>query len=124
MSQSKKNTAMGILVSSGEKARFKSQDPRWETGEIVGIRKGTKHKNKQSDEHKRKRFESRSKSWKGFTVEIKSKMSNLRKGKKSAYTAFGESLGLVDILDQRWGTEIFSKKDLKFQKTIQDLLPS
>jgi hypothetical protein len=144
MSDARKNTAVAVLPD-GTKKRVPLNDPRWATGEIYGCHKGRDY-GKQTPDHIKKRADARrgkkhsdetrrafSEARKGvkrgprdpvivakvaetrlrngtkMPEDTKIKWSEIRKGKKPAFDENGNSLGLIDVSDPRWGTDIFTR---------------
>ncbi len=105
-SYARRNTAVA-LMPDGTKKRVSLSDPRWATGEIVGMRKGAQY-SKQSHEHKTKKADAIRGSKRSQLT--KDSMSATRKGKVAAYDSDGNGLGLIDTNDPRWGHSIFKRK--------------
>jgi hypothetical protein len=101
--------AGAIVVDTGEKIDTDVNDPRWETGEIVGCNKG-KCKNTipavdAITHEKLGRISSTDPRWKsGEIISDSSLKAHLRIGKIAAKDSNGNSLGLIDKMDPRWKT--------------------
>ena len=111
MSNVRKNTTTAIDVCTGIVTRVSTDDPRWDTGEIVGVTKGKQVK-KRTPEQIQNMVNARKASNFKQSDETKQKWSVLRKGKRPAFSPTGISLGLIDKFDPRWGIEIFMKHQL------------
>lgn len=108
MSDARKGTAVGVIISTGKRKRISLDDPRWVTGEVVGSTTGYVGR-KQSLDHINARVLSRLENGVRTSDETRSAMSTTRKGKKPAYDETGIFVGLVDITDCRWGVTIFPR---------------
>lgn len=112
MSEKRKGTAVGVIVETGKTKRIPLTDPRWKTGEVISVTLGRNRGMSQTETHIQKRAESRRKNAKGMPAAARQQWSIARKGKKPAFTQAGDSLGLVDVNDPRWGREILSRQEL------------
>ncbi|RWZ87180.1 MAG: GIY-YIG nuclease family protein [Hydrotalea sp. AMD] len=108
MSNTRKGTTTAIIIETGKITRVSINDPRWASGEIVGATKGKKIGKRTKDQIQRRLNTLKMNNTKP-SISTRQHWSNIRKGKRPAFSRSGESLGLIEIKDPRWDLEIFQK---------------
>lgn len=113
---STKGTCTFLDIKDGSYKRAHVSDPRVISGELIHASKGKKL-GKQTKEHVAKRVTNCKPRSEEVNVRLAKQWSDLRKGKAAAKDFDGNSLGLIDLMDPRWGIEIFKSRHYSSSST-------